>query len=118
MKLFGKNKFYLIGAAVRFVEQNYYVDEYQGQLLAELALSTPVSFDFTVYVSIASISISSESCIITVYIAKYHISRNIGEHYIWWFAQKTLLAGLNLAEDVITAYRKTHACSINGLVMA
>ena len=24
---------------------------------------------------------------------KYHISRNIGEHYIWRFAQKTLLAG-------------------------
>ena len=23
----------------------------------------------------------------------YHISRNIGEHYIWWFAQKMLLAG-------------------------
>ena len=25
--------------------------------------------------------------------ATYRISRNIGEHYIWWFAQKLLLVG-------------------------
>ena len=33
-------------------------------------------------------------------------------HYIWLFAQKALLA------DVITVWRETHACSINGSIMA
>ena len=43
---------------------------------------------------------------------KFHISRIIGEHYIWWFAQKTLLARFKLA------VLSTISCSINGLIMA
>ena len=44
-------------------------------------------------------------------IMDYHISRNIGEHYIWRFAQKMLLLRFKLA-DFSSVWRETHACSI------
>ena len=47
----------------------------------------------------------------------YSISRNIGKHYIWWFAQTTLLADFKLV-DFSIVWRETHACSINGFIMA
>ena len=44
------------------------------------------------------------------------MSKNIGKPYIWWFAQKCCWGDFKLA-DLISAWRKTHACSINGLIM-
>ena len=50
-------------------------------------------------------------------ISYYHISKNIGEDYIWWIAQKHCWQDFKLA-DFITVWRKTYACSINGSIMA
>ena len=47
----------------------------------------------------------------------YRISRIIGEHCIWWFAQKRCWWDFKLAA-LSTVCRETHACSINGSIMA
>ena len=47
---------------------------------------------------------------------KYFISRIIGKHYIWQFAQKHCWQNFKLAV-LHTVCRETHACSINGLIM-
>ena len=54
------NNVLLLDAFVSMAERYLYFDEFEGQVLIELVLSTPVPFDFTVYIDSFWATISSE----------------------------------------------------------
>ena len=54
------NNVLLLDAFVSMAKRYLYFDEFEGQVLIELVLSTPVPFDFTVYIDSHWLTISSE----------------------------------------------------------
>ena len=46
-----------------FSQSNFYVGEYEGQVLPELVLSVPTPFDFTVSVNSSNVNLSSKLCV-------------------------------------------------------
>ena len=96
-----------------FSQSNFYVGEYEGQVLPELVLSVPTPFDFTVSVNSSNVNLSSKLCVYyCVKTCLVNICMHTGLQLVCaWFVKKLLLSVIYVGTVQITYNLTINMCT-------